>query len=164
MLQILSSSLKHLGSRRRNVCCTINLYSQVRSRLSCPILLSKPLPFPPSRITVGVSFSVGVNMVGAAGVARPLQNVSRISVFSIYKKTYLVVKRRSINSIAAVWAKDNHNIATRGQTIFAINLFLSTTRSRRPSPDINVSLARIVVVVGAFLAIILIYSLSASRP
>ena len=97
-------------------------------------------------------------MVGTARIARSLQYVSSMLIPFPFltRNTYLVVKRRSINSIAAVWATDNNHVAVRREAILAINLFLAAVGSRRSGPDIDMALTEAIKVVGALLTVVLI--------
>jgi hypothetical protein len=67
--------------------------------------------------------SIGVNIVGPARVTGPFQDISTISLLFL-AGNHLVIKRGSINSIAAVWAADSNNVAVKRKAVFAFNLLL----------------------------------------
>ncbi len=66
-----------------------------------------------------------------------------------------MVKRRSINSVATVWAADDNHAAARSEAVLAVDLLLAAVDCGRPSPDVDIALVGLVIV-GALLAIVLI--------
>ncbi len=53
----------------------------------------------------------------------------------------LVVKRSCINSVVLVWVADDNNVAIGSETIFTVDLFLTSAGGGRASPDVDVAFA-----------------------
>ncbi len=72
--------------------------------------------------------------------------------------TYLVVKRSLVNFIAGTWVTNDNNIIVRSQAVLALDLLVASIVAAvgTTDPDIDVSSAAVVEVIGTLLAVVLI--------